>query len=59
MVVQLYNVIGEKLLEHNYSHQQAGMNQIQLDDLSQYGKGIYFIKLIADGEESVKKLVIQ
>ncbi len=59
VVVQLYNVIGEKLLEHNYSHRQAGMNQIQLDDLSQYGKGIYFIKLIADGEESVKKLVIQ
>ncbi|MDI1234432.1 MAG: DUF5011 domain-containing protein [bacterium] len=54
-VVEVYNAMGQKVISDNYSEALDLFNI----DLSGSAKGVYTIKLIADGQTIIKRVVLQ
>ncbi len=53
-VIQVTNILGETVIQSTFDNKQASI------DISNYPKGIYFLKvLMADGEIAVRKIVYE
>ena len=54
-VVEVYNAMGQKIISDNYAEASDLFNI----DLTGNAKGIYTVKLIADGQTIIKRVVLQ
>ncbi|WP_081147173.1 T9SS type A sorting domain-containing protein [Niastella vici] len=56
--IELLDINGRKMVSKPI-HLSAGNNALSLNHLHQYGKGTYFIKIFADGENHFQKIIIK
>lgn len=56
--LSVINVIGEEVFVHQSSQNLMGKQSLNID-LKQFDKGIYFVKIQAEGESVTKKLIVQ
>lgn len=56
--IELLDINGRKMVSKPI-HLSAGNNALSLNQLRQYGKGTYFIKIFADGENHFHKIIIK
>lgn len=57
VVVEVYSVTGQKVMEHNYGQYPAGMFKINLD-ASALESGLYFVKVKAGEQSSTTKIQV-
>jgi hypothetical protein len=54
-LIEIYNILGEKVLSVNYPI-LSGSNEI---DLTNYHRGVYFLKTFCSGKTNTEKIVLQ
>jgi hypothetical protein len=59
VMVEVYDILGKRVGTLANETQNAGEHQIQIGDAISQVKGIYFVRLLVDGQSITKKIVVQ
>lgn len=59
VIIEVFNLVGQKVGTLANEKQPAGEHQIQLGDAINQTKGVYFVRLAIDGEVITKKVIVQ
>lgn len=59
VIIEMYNLVGQKVSTLANEKQPAGEHQLQLGEAVNQTKGIYFVRISIDGEVLTKKVLVQ
>lgn len=56
VTLEVYNIIGQRVLKRKIGQQSAGKHEVTID-LTPYASGVYIYRIIADKKTSTRKMM--